>query len=117
MRDRLRRDLTAAIKARNAVAVSALRALLTAIDDAEAAAPGRADPEDTSEHVAGASAGLGRSEVARHRLTDAALDALIRSEVAQWRAVAREYEARGRPDAAARLAAQADVAIGYAGAT
>ncbi|QTE27792.1 hypothetical protein [Pengzhenrongella sicca] len=115
LRPMLRHDLTAAIKARDAVAVAAVRALLAAIDDAEAAAPGRADPDDASEHVAGASAGIGRSEVARNALTDAALGALVRAEVAQWRSSAQEYADLGRVDAAARLRAQADVAARYAG--
>ena len=60
IRTRLRRALSAALKARNATATSALRSALSAIANAEAVDPGPGRPAGAgSAHVAGAVAGLG----------------------------------------------------------
>lgn len=73
---RLRADLAAALKdairARDTVAVSALRITLSAISNAEAVAGTQATAAAGSPHFAGAVAGLGAAEVAR-LLTEASV--------------------------------------------
>ena len=86
----LRRALTTALKSRDAVAVSALRSALAAIENAGAVEPGHAPPPGSGP-IAGAVDGLGAAEVE------------------QRRAAAREYAELGRPDHADRLHAEADV--------
>lgn len=62
MRTTLREDLTSAIKAKDRVAITALRSALAAIENAEA--PDQAGPSPTeSAHVAGSVAGGGATEV------------------------------------------------------
>ena len=104
----LRRALTAALKARDAVAVSALRSALAAIENAGAVDAAQA-PSPDSGRIAGAVAGIGAGEVARRPLGDADLRALVVAEVEHRRTAAREYAALGRPDRAERLQAEADV--------
>jgi uncharacterized protein YqeY len=114
MRDRLREDLAAAMKARDRVAVTVLRTTLAAIDNAEAVdvsptEPPRAD----SPHVAGASAGVGSSDVARRMLSDADIRAIIRKEAAERCQAAAEYEKLGRVDIADALRREAAVLDTY----
>jgi uncharacterized protein YqeY len=104
----LRRALTAALKARDTVAVAALHSALAAIENAGAVDPMRA-PAAGSGPIAGAVAGLGAAEVARRRLTPTEIRALVATEVEQRRAAAHEYADLGRPDRAERLQAEADV--------
>jgi uncharacterized protein YqeY len=110
MRDNLRSDLTAALKARDRVAVAALRSALAAIDNAEAVPvdnlPGSVA---SSEHVAGAAVGLGAAEAERRHLTDADLRSIVENEVLERSVAAGEYERLGRDDAAERLRAEAEV--------
>gem|GEM_PF-809311 len=65
-----REALTAAMKARDAVAVGALRAVIAAIDNAEAADPAHA-PAQQPGPIAGGVKGLGAGEVPRRTLGDA----------------------------------------------
>lgn len=110
MRARLRDDLTAALKARDRVAVTALRSALAAIDNAEAVP---ADlPLNTvsgNEHVAGAAAGLGAAEAERRHLTESDLRSIVEKEIRERSVAAREYEELGRGDQAERLRAEAEV--------
>lgn len=71
LRDRLRSDLTVAMKQRDRPAVSVLRSALAAIENSEAvvAETVTAYRSANNEFVAGASAGLGAAEVARRVLT------------------------------------------------
>ena len=101
----LRLALTAALKARDRVAVSALRSALGAIENAGAADPAHAPPPSAGP-IAGAVAGLGASEVERRPVD---VRAVVAAEVEQRRAAAREYADLGRPDRAERLRAEADV--------
>lgn len=104
---RLREALPAALKARDQLAVAALRSALAAIDNAQAVA---APPAPRSGGViAGAVAGLGAGEAPRRDLSPGDIAAIVRAEVADRRAAAAEYERAGQPDAAARLTAEADV--------
>ena len=108
VRDRLRRDLPAAIRARDTVAVAALRSALAAIDNVEAVDPDtvvtrrvdpgavepQADPASasgTGPHpgVAGSVAGVGAAEVARRPLTAGEIEDTVRAEVVERQLVAR----------------------------
>ena len=103
VRDRLRRALPAAAKARDRVAMSALRSALGAIDNAEAV---NAPAFDSRQPPI---TGVGAAETARRILTESELDAIVRAEVADRRAAADEYERLGRADQAERLRREADI--------
>jgi uncharacterized protein len=132
VRDRLRRDLPAAIRARDTVAVAALRSALAAIDNVEAVDPdtvvarpvdpGVVEPQadhasasGTGSHpgVAGSVAGLGAAEVARRPLTAGEIEDTVRAEVAERQLVARIYEDAGRLDQAERLRREAQLLNAY----
>lgn len=113
MRSRLRADLTTALKARDRVAVTALRSALSAIENAEAIPVDDSAPSISgTEHVAGA-VGLGAAEAARRELTDADVLAVLLDEVAQRVTAADEYARLDRTDAADRLRAEAAVLDRY----
>lgn len=59
MRDNMRHDLKAAMKARDQVAVAAIRSALSAIDNAEAVPIEHSVAENGSAEVAGSAVGLG----------------------------------------------------------
>jgi uncharacterized protein YqeY len=112
MRASLRDDLTAALKARNHVAITALRSALAAIENAESVPAGH--PLDRSignEHVAGAATGLGAADAERRQLTEA--DQRRSSRMRDRSAAADEYEQIGRTDLAERLRAEAEVLSRY----
>lgn len=129
MRTRLRVALTDAMKARDRVAVAALRSALSAIENAEAIdasdAPtaveqpaGTTDPPadtDGAGHpgFAGSVAGLRAAEVERRVLTDAEVERIVRAEATDRLAAADEYERSGRHDHAERLRGEAAVLHRY----
>ncbi len=101
-RARLRLALAAALRARDMVAVSALRSALDAIGNAEAVEPGVAPPPGSgSPHVAGSVAGLGAAEAERRRLSAAEIGQIVRAEAGERERAARDHEraghAEGRP--------------------
>jgi hypothetical protein len=104
---RLRRALTAALKARDSGATSALRSALSAIANAEAVdpgAPGSGPPAAAgSAHFAGTAAGLGAAEAERRHLTEADVAAIVRAEAADREAAASQYERGGHAGKAAGL--------------
>ena len=77
LRDAMRADLSTAMKARAAETVAALRAGLAAIDNAEAVdipdRTGALIPPGPESVIAGATTGLGSSEVSRRDLSSAAV--------------------------------------------
>ncbi len=113
LRTRLRRALTAALKARDKDAVSALRSALSAIGNAEAVDPGEPGPgrpaATGSDHVAGAvpfagaGTGPGAAEAERRHLTEADVTAIVRAEAAERAAAASQYEHAGHAGQAAGL--------------
>lgn len=110
MRTILRRELKAALKERDQVAVAALRSALAAIDNAEAV-PG-SGPENSTvegEHIAGAAVGNGAGDAPRRELTATQVRAIIEGELHERSSVAKEYEELGRGDRAQRLRAEAEV--------
>jgi uncharacterized protein len=108
--DRLRRALGEALKSRDMIAVSALRSALGALDNASAvpATPAPA-ASPSSPHIAGATAGVGATETERRRLSDEEVSAIVRAEVAERQAAARDYERTGHADRADRLRREAGV--------
>lgn len=118
MRTSLHRDLTTALKARDRVAVAALRSALAAIENAEAVA---ADPAAGTggravagnAHVAGAADGPGAGDVERRLLTGADLHAIVQGEVRERSAAAQQYDRIGRHDLAGRLRSEAEVLSRY----
>jgi uncharacterized protein YqeY len=113
MRTNLRRDLTAALKNRDQVAVTALRSALAAIDNAEAVPVDHPLNVVDNGHVAGAAVGLGAAEVDRRHLTEADLHTIVAREVSERSTTAEQYERLGRNDAAGRLRAEAEVLRRY----
>jgi len=113
LRDALRRDLTSAMKAREPDAVSALRTVIAAIDNAEAVPAPDENPATTSGHIAGARAGLGAAEAARRDLTGSQQQAILRDQITGYTTEADRYEALGQPGAARRLRDQARLLGAY----
>lgn len=110
VRDRLRAALPEAMKARDAVAVAALRSGLGAIDNAEAVDAARA-PQPSAGHsrLAGTVSGLRAAEVERRSLSAAEMDQVVRAEVADRHVAARDYERAGHRAHAERLRSEAAV--------
>jgi uncharacterized protein YqeY len=107
LRQRLRDALPAAVKARDRVAVAALRATLAAIDNAEAVdRPATVDRNLAIERIP---VGVGAAEVARRVLTEVEVEQIVRAEVAEREAAARDYERADRPERAERLRAEIGV--------
>ena len=110
LRDALRSELTAALRRRDRPVASALRTALAAIANAEAA-PGvdTIDSRAGSAHIAGATAGLGATEVARLTLTEDEQRALVTQDQAELTSHAERLASLCRLDEAdgARRAARA----------
>ncbi|MEN3308686.1 MAG: uncharacterized protein V7603_4888 [Micromonosporaceae bacterium] len=95
------------MKARDRVAVAALRAALAAIDNAEAV--DRAPAVDKRLAIEQIPVGVGAAEVARQVLTEADVARIVRAEVDEREAAARDYERAGRHERAEQLRAEANV--------
>jgi uncharacterized protein YqeY len=109
----LRRDLTAALKARDRVAIAALRSALAAIENADAAPADHPIPRTVeSEHIAGSVVGLGAEVEPRH-LTEPDLRAIVETEVHERSIAAIGYEQAGHNDLAQRLRSEAEVLSRY----
>jgi len=107
---RLRAALTEALSSRDLVAASALRSALSAIGNAEAIAPAKTgSTPPSSEHFAGAMAGLGAAEAARRELTEADVAAIVSAEISDRRSAADDYDRLDRPDLSARLRREAAI--------
>ena len=107
---RLRRDLARALAARDAVATSALRTALAAVENAAAADPALAPrPATGGAPFAASVRGLGAAEVPRRDLTDAEVAEILRAEVAERLAAAADYDRIGHPERAGRLRDEAAV--------
>lgn len=127
LRERLRRALPAAMKARDRPAINALRSALAAIDNAGAvdptqARPDTAHPEPTAANaidpepgragggdpnVAGSVVGVGVTEVERRSLSEAQMAEIVRAEVLERERAAAGYERAGQLELAERLRGEA----------
>jgi uncharacterized protein YqeY len=111
-RAKLRDELLAARKNRDATRVSALRCALSAIDNAEAV-PALPDRPSRGA-IANAVAGLGAAEAARRELSDAEIRELLHGEIDERLAAARSVAAT-HPERATTLHAEAAVLAGFLG--
>jgi uncharacterized protein len=119
LRDRLRRALPAAMKARDRPAVTALRSALAAIDNAEAvdaepdgweiADAGAAAVDATYPGLAGTVAGVGATEVERRDLNPAQMEDIVRTEIDTREVAVAVFERLGQHEHAERLRAEVNV--------
>lgn len=108
MKARLRVDLLAAMKGKRADEVRVIRALIAAIDNAEAP-PAR----DRQAGVLNEDFRSGSAEVMRLRLSEADIGVLMLAEAEERERAATEYDGLGKADAAEALRAEAQVARRY----
>jgi uncharacterized protein len=101
LRERLRHALPAAMKARDRVAVAALRTTLAAIDNAEAVDGAAAIHKRLA--IEQTRVGVGAAEVERRSLSEAQVEDIMRTEIAEREAAARDYERAGQPQRAVML--------------
>lgn len=113
LRSHLRRQLSAAVRDRDRIAVGALREAIAALDNAEAVEPGHDVPTQVSEHVAGGVVGLGAAEVERRILDAESQRSIVRAEIEARLAAATTYAEHGQSARAAepRLGADALLAV------
>lgn len=110
VRTRLRNALPVAMKARDMTAVAALRATLAAIDNAEAVDAAQAPTVSIGNaEIANSMVGLGAGDVVRRVLTEKQIAGIVRTEIADRRTAAADYERAGLHDRAERLRSEAEV--------
>lgn len=109
IRDQMRADLLAARKQRNGDDVAMLRALLAAIDHAEAVEVD--EPDSSAPPVFGQ-----LNEVPRRKLTEADIQAILQDEADELRAAIAEFEHADRPDKVAQLRSHLVLVERYLGA-
>jgi uncharacterized protein len=139
LRERLRRALPAAMKARDRPAVTALRSALAAIDNAEAFDPDEAlaegrydvlepagwEPADPDADDAGAGhpgfagtvAGVGATEVERRSLTPKQVEGIVRAEIETREVAATVLEGVGKHEHAERVRAEMKVLLSHVNRT
>jgi uncharacterized protein YqeY len=110
----LRASLLAARKKRDATRATALRSVLSAIDNAETPATVQVNG-NRSGQVAGAVVGLGATEVPRRELSDEQIRGLVRSEIDERRNAAELITAGGHAERADALRAEVAVLAGLLG--
>jgi uncharacterized protein len=115
LRERLRHALPAAMKARDRVAVAALRTTLAAIDNAEAVDGAAAIHERLA--IEQTRVGVGAAEVERRSLSEAQVEDIVRTEIAEREAAARDYERAGQPQRAEMLQDEVSVLSAHLAAT
>lgn len=104
----LRVDLKAAMQAKAVEEVRLLRALIAALDNAEAV-----PAEGIQDHSKPRALGDARGEVARREVDAAELDTILATEIEARLSAADEYERRTRPEDAARLRREAALIARY----
>ena len=97
------------MKARDPIALSAIRSALGAIDNARPVDVQEVRREDSSSHLAGSAEGRGAGDVLRRELTDGQITEIVRDEVEPRKRAAEEYEGLGRDEEAERLRAESMV--------
>ncbi|WP_236652138.1 GatB/YqeY domain-containing protein [Streptacidiphilus neutrinimicus] len=115
LRDRLRDALAVAIKARDRLSTSVLRATLGEIENAEAVptetASGVTRPGSLA--IEQSPVGVGAAEVARRVLTEDDVHAIVRAELAEREAAAGTCRRAGRPEQAERLQEEIEVLAAF----
>lgn len=112
---RMRADLTSAMRSRDQVSVRVLRSTLSALANAEAQPDADNGPArlKISGGIAGATSGLGATDVSRRTLTDTEVRRVVASERDELLSGAGDLDAHGAAEPAAALRAQADVLDRY----
>lgn len=110
MKTRLRADLRTAMKAGRRDEAALIRALVTALDNAEAP-PLPEDHRASKQHQFRE----GSAEIERRRLNRAQVRAILQAEIETREIAAAEMARLGRPDHAAALRAEIGFARGYLG--
>ena len=108
IKTRIRSDLTAAMKARRTAETSLLRAILAALDNAEAISVGTAHDRYQVRAFGDPSV-----EASRRVLSEADIRNVLLRETADREAAAREFEKLGRLDEAERLQNEAPLIARY----
>lgn len=109
LRRQLRDALLVAIKGRDRVAASVLRATLGAIENAEAVE--RSGPAQGA--IEAIPIGLGAAETARRELTEADVRAIVRAELAEREDAVAACERAGRGEQAERLRVELNVLVEF----
>ncbi|EKX69178.1 GatB/YqeY domain-containing protein [Streptomyces ipomoeae] len=99
------------MRARDQAAVSALRATLAALDNAEAVPVGEAELRGVA--LEQSPAGAGATEAARRELSERGVVDIVRAEAAERLDVAAKLTAPAHADRVARLRAEAAVLLGF----
>jgi uncharacterized protein len=107
LRLRMRQALPEAMRARDKVAVSALRATLAALDNAEAVPVDAAGPRAGA--IEQSPAGPGAAEAVRRSLSEGDVVDIVRAEIAERLETAAQLTAPAHADRADRLRAEAAV--------
>ena len=110
----VRASLLTAHKKRDSIRATALRSVLSAIDNAETPATVAANGQPSGE-IAGAVTGLGATEVPRRELSDEEIRGLVRSEIDERLCAADDFTAGGHVDRAASVRAEMAVLTGLLG--
>jgi uncharacterized protein YqeY len=106
LRERMTSALTASMKARDRVAVAALRSALARVANAEAVP---VDSVPRAGAVEAAAVGIGAADAARRELTEADVRRVVEAEVTEHEDAAAHLIAIGRDDDAARVTGEAEV--------
>jgi len=106
LRDRMGAALTSSMKARDREAVAALRSALARVSNAEAV---DVDSVPRAGAIEQARVGAGAADAPRRELTEDDVRGIVEAEVAEHDHAAQHFTDIGRPDVAARVAAQAEV--------
>lgn len=107
----MRQALPEAMRARDKVAVSALRATLAALDNAEAVPVGDAELRGVA--IEASPVGVGAAEAIRRELSEDDMAEIVRAEAAERLELADRLTAPAHADQAARLRAEAAVLLGF----
>jgi len=114
LRQQLREALVAAMKSRDRLAIAVLRPTLAAIDNAEAVDAHPSEPHRTSSsHFAGASSGVGSSDVPRRVLSDADVAGIVGAQAEERWQMAAQYEKLGQVENGETLRREAAVLSRY----
>jgi uncharacterized protein YqeY len=103
LRDRLRVRLKAAMRERDKPLASALRGVVSALENAEAVPAPSGPLVATNEHVAGATVGLAAGDAPRRELTEVDEREVVARELAELRSAAATYDEAGAADRADEL--------------
>jgi uncharacterized protein YqeY len=111
LRVRMRQALPEAMRARDKVAVSALRATLAALDNAEAVPVDEAGLRGVA--VEQSPIGVGAAEAARRELSERSVADIVRAEATERLETAAQLTAPAHAGRAARLRAEAAVLLRF----